>query len=111
MALMPVTEALAAVLAGAEPLPSEMVALDAAHHRRLRCQCTQLTWRLADQSRSHPKAANKCYCPTGIECTITVIPSRHCRHLNQAQMLRHRMEIAVVVEQRLAVLDAPGANQ
>jgi hypothetical protein len=32
------------------------------------------------------------------------IPSRHYRHLNQAQMLRHRMEIAVVVEQRLAVL-------
>ena len=35
MALMPVTEALAAVLAGADPLPSEMVALDAAHHRVL----------------------------------------------------------------------------
>jgi molybdopterin molybdotransferase len=32
---MPVTEALAAVLAGAEPLPEEMVALDAAHHRVL----------------------------------------------------------------------------
>jgi molybdopterin molybdotransferase len=32
---MPVTEALAAVLAGADPLPSEMVALDAAHHRVL----------------------------------------------------------------------------
>jgi molybdopterin molybdotransferase len=32
---MPVTEALAAVLAGAEPLPEEMVALDAAFHRVL----------------------------------------------------------------------------
>jgi molybdopterin molybdotransferase len=30
---MPVADALAAVLAGAEPLPEEMVALDAAHHR------------------------------------------------------------------------------
>jgi molybdopterin molybdotransferase len=35
VALMPVTEALAAVLAGAEPLPEEMVALDAAYHRVL----------------------------------------------------------------------------
>jgi molybdopterin molybdotransferase len=35
LALMPVTEALAAVLAGAEPLPEEMVGLDAAHHRVL----------------------------------------------------------------------------
>src|ERR1700686_4028593 len=35
VALMPVTEALAAILAGAEPLPKEMVALDAAHHRVL----------------------------------------------------------------------------
>ena len=35
MALMPVTEALAAVLAGAEPSAEEMVALDAAHHRVL----------------------------------------------------------------------------
>jgi molybdopterin molybdotransferase len=32
---MPVTEALSAVLAGAEPLPEEMTALDAAHHRVL----------------------------------------------------------------------------
>jgi molybdopterin molybdotransferase len=32
---MPVTEALSAVLEGAEPLPEEMVALDAAHHRVL----------------------------------------------------------------------------
>src|SRR6201746_1069011 len=32
---MPVTEALTAVLAGAEALPEEMVALDAAHHRVL----------------------------------------------------------------------------
>src|SRR6187551_1095448 len=32
---MPVTEALSAVLAAAEPLPEEMVALDAAHHRVL----------------------------------------------------------------------------
>src|SRR5258708_29725237 len=32
---MPVTEALGAVLAGAEPLPEEMVALDAAYHRVL----------------------------------------------------------------------------
>src|ERR1700694_1916170 len=32
---MTVTEALAAVLAGADPLPEEMVALDAAHHRVL----------------------------------------------------------------------------
>src|SRR6202011_3547250 len=32
---MPVTEALSAVLAGAEPLPEEMVALDAAHTRVL----------------------------------------------------------------------------
>ena len=32
---MPVTEALSAVLAGADPLPAEMVALDAAHHRVL----------------------------------------------------------------------------
>jgi molybdopterin molybdotransferase len=35
VALMPVTEALSAVLAGAEPLPEELVALDAAHHRVL----------------------------------------------------------------------------
>jgi molybdopterin molybdotransferase len=32
---MPVAEALSAVLAGTEPLPAEMVALDAAHHRVL----------------------------------------------------------------------------
>src|SRR5438046_9824592 len=32
---MPVTEALSAVLAGAEPLPEETVALDAAHDRVL----------------------------------------------------------------------------
>ena len=32
---MPVADALAAVLAGAEPLPEEMVALDSAHHRVL----------------------------------------------------------------------------
>src|SRR5580704_19400967 len=32
---MPVADALAAVLAGAEPLPEEMIALDAAHHRVL----------------------------------------------------------------------------
>ena len=35
MALMPVAEALSAVLAGTEPLPEEMVALDAAFHRVL----------------------------------------------------------------------------
>jgi molybdopterin molybdotransferase len=35
VALMPVVDALSAVLAGAEPLPEEMVALDAAHHRVL----------------------------------------------------------------------------
>ena len=35
MALMPVADALAAVLAGAEPLLEEMVALDAAYHRVL----------------------------------------------------------------------------
>ena len=35
MALMPVTEALSAVLAGATALPEEMVALDAAHRRVL----------------------------------------------------------------------------
>jgi molybdopterin molybdotransferase len=35
VALMPIAEALSAVLAGAEPLPEEMVALDAAHHRVL----------------------------------------------------------------------------
>lgn len=35
MALMPVSDALAAVLAGAEPLPEEMIALDAAFHRVL----------------------------------------------------------------------------
>ena len=35
MALMPVTEALAAILAGAEPMPEEMVALDAGHRRVL----------------------------------------------------------------------------
>ncbi len=35
VALMPVADALAAVLAGVEPLPEEMVALDAAHHRVL----------------------------------------------------------------------------
>src|SRR3981189_979126 len=32
---MPVADALSAVLAGAESLPEEMVALDAAHHRVL----------------------------------------------------------------------------
>jgi molybdopterin molybdotransferase len=35
VALMPVADALAAILAGAEALPEEMVALDAAHHRTL----------------------------------------------------------------------------
>ena len=35
MALMPVADALAAVLAGTEPLAEEMIALDAAHHRVL----------------------------------------------------------------------------
>ena len=35
MALMPVSDALAAVLAGVDPLPEEMVALDAAWHRVL----------------------------------------------------------------------------
>lgn len=35
MALMPVSDALAAVLAGAEPLPEEIVALEAAFHRVL----------------------------------------------------------------------------
>jgi molybdopterin molybdotransferase len=35
VALMPVADALSAVLAGAEALPEEMVALDAAHHRVL----------------------------------------------------------------------------
>ena len=35
MALMPVADALAAILAGAEPLPEEMVALDTAYHRVL----------------------------------------------------------------------------
>jgi len=35
LALMPVADALAAVLAGAEPLSEEMVALDGAHHRVL----------------------------------------------------------------------------
>ena len=35
MALMPVADALAAILAGADPMPEEMVALDAAYHRTL----------------------------------------------------------------------------
>jgi len=35
VALMPVADALSAILAGAEPLPSELVALDAAYHRTL----------------------------------------------------------------------------
>ena len=35
MALMPVADALSAILGGADPLPEEMVALDAAHHRVL----------------------------------------------------------------------------
>ena len=35
MALMPVADALAAILAGADPLSEEMVTLDAAHHRVL----------------------------------------------------------------------------
>jgi molybdopterin molybdotransferase len=35
LALMPVADALSAVLAGAEPLSEEMVALDSAHHRVL----------------------------------------------------------------------------
>jgi molybdopterin molybdotransferase len=35
VALMPVADALSAILAGAEPLPAEMVALDAAHRRVL----------------------------------------------------------------------------
>src|ERR1700761_7019996 len=35
VALMPVTDALSAILAGAEPLPEEMLALDAAHWRVL----------------------------------------------------------------------------
>jgi molybdopterin molybdotransferase len=35
VALMPVADALAAILAGAAPMPEEMVALEAAHHRVL----------------------------------------------------------------------------
>ena len=35
MALMPVADATAAILAGAEPMPEEMIALDAAYHRML----------------------------------------------------------------------------
>jgi molybdopterin molybdotransferase len=35
LALMPVADALAAILAGAKPLPEEMIALDAAYHRVL----------------------------------------------------------------------------
>ncbi|WP_407152328.1 gephyrin-like molybdotransferase Glp [Bradyrhizobium sp. ORS 86] len=35
MALMPVADALSAILSGAEPLPEETVALDAAYHRTL----------------------------------------------------------------------------
>ena len=35
MALMPVADALSAILKGAEPLPEEMIALDAAYHRVL----------------------------------------------------------------------------
>ncbi|MGC2083372.1 MAG: molybdopterin molybdenumtransferase MoeA, partial [Bradyrhizobium sp.] len=35
MALMPVADALAAILAGAAPLPEEMVGLDQAYHRVL----------------------------------------------------------------------------
>src|ERR1700742_269740 len=35
VALMPVADALSAILAGAEPLPEEMVALDACYHRVL----------------------------------------------------------------------------
>jgi molybdopterin molybdotransferase len=35
VALMPVADALSAILAGAEPLPEEMIALDAAYHRTL----------------------------------------------------------------------------
>jgi molybdopterin molybdotransferase len=35
VALMPVADALAAILAGADPLPEEMVALEAAYHRTL----------------------------------------------------------------------------
>ena len=35
MALMPVADALSSILAGAEPLPEEVVALDAACHRVL----------------------------------------------------------------------------
>jgi molybdopterin molybdotransferase len=35
VALMPVADALAAILAGSQPLPEEMVALDAAYHRTL----------------------------------------------------------------------------
>ena len=35
MALMPVADALSAILAGAEPLAAEAVALDAAYHRVL----------------------------------------------------------------------------
>jgi molybdopterin molybdotransferase len=42
MALMPVTDALAAILAGAEPMPEEMVALDDAYHRVLACDVASL---------------------------------------------------------------------
>src|SRR3979490_3561131 len=40
VALMPVADALAAILAGAEPLPEEMIALDAAFHRVLASDVT-----------------------------------------------------------------------
>src|ERR1700751_3073479 len=35
VALMPVADALAAILEGSQPMPEEMVALEAAHHRVL----------------------------------------------------------------------------
>jgi molybdopterin molybdotransferase len=42
VALMPVADALSAILAGATPLPQEMVALDAAHRRVLAGDVTAL---------------------------------------------------------------------
>src|SRR5947208_13602755 len=68
---MPVAEALSAVLAGAEPLPEETVALDAAHHRvlardvaSLRTQPPQAMsamdgYAVRAMDASHPKARLK----------------------------------------------------
>ena len=69
MALMPVADALAAILAGAEPLPEEMVALDAAYHRVL----------ARDSPRGAPSRRRRCRRWTAMRCARPTPPISRAR--------------------------------